>query len=274
MARLNPQAKTDPLVQSLASHLTEAGWLVYTEMLLGAIDSAERTGRVDVLALKRTYAVRAIAYEVKKTRGDFLRDVGSGKYGRYFRRCHQVYFAVPRGLVKVAEVPGDAGLITLNPDRGWSVAKAAPVHDAEVTGEMLLACMFRGQEQEATVRQLKDRVVWEENAEIAGRAKNLGVQIARRLRDVDSEWKQIEEAHQAIDNFLGEKSVDFNWSLLRLKRYLASLKGMTQFPVARDIVGVAHFLVGGEVDSWRKDGCRKALEKALLLLQDGGEERL
>ena len=118
------------LQTDLARHLRSVGWLTFTEIEVpGTEGDSYASGRVDVVAVKpHHYAQRDLrAYECKSTRSDFLHDVGSDKWRRYLLVFPRVYFAVPSGLVKKAEVPDEAGLIVQG-DNGWTTVKAARGH--------------------------------------------------------------------------------------------------------------------------------------------------
>jgi hypothetical protein len=65
--------------------------------------------RMDGWALKRTYTPpTTIGYEVKRTRGDFMRD---DKWPEYLPYCNHFYFVAPKGVIEKAEVPEGCGLV-------------------------------------------------------------------------------------------------------------------------------------------------------------------
>ncbi len=75
----------------------------------------------DGLAITRSYtSLRVTGYEVKVSRGDFLRD---GKYHLYLQYCNEFYFVVPAGMVKKEEIPDDIGLIYYYPETGKLMKK-------------------------------------------------------------------------------------------------------------------------------------------------------
>lgn len=65
--------------------------------------------RLDAWVLVKTWSPwTTIGYEIKRTRGDFVRDQ---KWQGYLPMCHLFYFLVPKGLVQPEELPADCGLL-------------------------------------------------------------------------------------------------------------------------------------------------------------------
>lgn len=68
--------------------------------------------RLDAWAIKKSWQnPLAIGYEIKVSRGDFLRDE---KWRSYLGLCNQFYFVAPHGVIKPEEVPKPAGLIMVS----------------------------------------------------------------------------------------------------------------------------------------------------------------
>lgn len=100
---------------------------------------AETSQIADVLTVKPSYEKLCISiYEVKVSRADFLTD---DKWRGYLPHCHRFYFAVPSGLVKIEEVPPEAGLIICG-EKNWTTVKAAPVRDVQIPYDTLLSLIF------------------------------------------------------------------------------------------------------------------------------------
>lgn len=82
--------------------------------------------RFDVWAMKRAYASPAMyGYEVKVSRGDFLRD---DKWRAYLPFCNQFSFACPWGLISVDELPPDVGLFYASKTGSRLFTKRKPVY--------------------------------------------------------------------------------------------------------------------------------------------------
>ncbi len=83
--------------------------------------------RADAIAVTFTSASgrRLIGYEIKATRGDWLRELRDPtKADAWGDSCHEWWVVAPAGIVKDDEVPGDWGLlVTRGP--GLTVARAA-----------------------------------------------------------------------------------------------------------------------------------------------------
>ena len=253
MPKFNPHNQVPEFNQSLADHLRAAGWAVYTEIPLGAVTTGPPVGRADVLALKKSYAVRAVIYECKTSRGDFQGDVNRGKYERYFDSAHQVYFATPAGMVKKEEVPSNCGLITRTEGKGWHTVKGASVRHFELPYTMLLACLFREQEEKVTARRLRDRLDLRDNIELRHRAKGIGCDVGRRLASVGEEWEKIREAQGIIDEFLKRKSRGIYDAVGELRRYVEDIRHLEAMPVAVELVQIASELVSGQRGTfWRQ----------------------
>ena len=67
-----------------------------------------RHNRIDCLAIKKSWANPCITgYEVKVSRSDFVQD---NKWQAYLHMCNELYFACPKGLIALDEVPENSGL--------------------------------------------------------------------------------------------------------------------------------------------------------------------
>ncbi len=132
------------LARDLAQTLQNENWMTWVNIPLGSVMwSSPQVA--DVLAMAKSFAHPVLKiYEIKVSRGDFFGDINRMKYKGYFRCAHQVYFAVPAGMVKVNELPDDGvGLITRS-DTGWHVVKGARLTDYELKEEILLKLLMKG----------------------------------------------------------------------------------------------------------------------------------
>ena len=192
------------LQTDLARHLRSVGWLTFTEIEVpGTEGDSYASGRVDVVAVKpHRYAQRDLrAYECKSSRRDFLHDVGADKWRRYLLVFPRVYFAVPSGLVKKAEVPEEAGLIVRG-ENGWSTVKAAQGHiPPNLSVNSILALLYRGYEQDKEVRNLRDRLIYNDRGAVRD-AKAFGWDTRRKLsqtvHELDPTLRSLKEAVEGI----------------------------------------------------------------------------
>jgi len=143
----------------------------------------------DVFTMRRSYTRPDLtAYEVKVSAADFRGDVHQGKYRRYLPLCNRLFFAFPTGLVRLEEVPVECGVILYNPAKGtWTVRKSAQRRECSLDQWEWQSLLFAIDERRSAVRVLRDRLIEEENASLAERARKLGVDIARRLAQVEGE---------------------------------------------------------------------------------------
>ncbi len=188
----------------LASHLRSVGWLTFTEIAIpGTEGDSYASGRVDVVAVKpHHYAQRDLrAYECKSSRQDFMRDVGADKWRRYLLVFPRVYFAVPSGLVKKAEVPDEAGLIVRG-ENGWTTVKAARGHiPPNLSVNSILALLYRGYEHDKEIRDVRDRLIYDDR-EAVQTAKAFGRDARRKLsqtvHELDPTLRALKEAVEEI----------------------------------------------------------------------------
>lgn len=89
-----------------------------------------REGRLlqfDAVALYKSWSQPEIrGYEIKVSRGDFLRDA---KYPCYLPYFHEFYFVVPKGLIKKEEIGEEGvGLMYYDPETGAITTKKRAIH--------------------------------------------------------------------------------------------------------------------------------------------------
>lgn len=152
---------------------------VWTEVpTIGGADNA--AGRMDVFAMRPRWGGihDTRAYEVKVNRRDFFDDVRSLKFTKYLSYCRRLYFAVPSGLVKAAEVPTGIGLITKTERGGWRTLVQPTMRDVQPTREFLIGLLNHqdivGREQ----RRIRDRVIAADNVVLAPQAHRMGRELS------------------------------------------------------------------------------------------------
>jgi hypothetical protein len=208
------------LKHDLAEHLRQAGWLTFTEVQVPGTGDGGMDGRVDVAAVKpHVYARKDIrAYEVKGVRSDFQRDVASQKWRRYLQVFHRVFFAAPTGVIRVEDVPDDAGLI-LRGSKGWTVVKSAKSHlPPALTADAVLALLYRGYEDYRAYRDLRTRMVFGPNGEVKD-CKTWGYNVSRRLAGTKHELEEpLAALLDIVKEYLGKEPED--WSVSELAHRL------------------------------------------------------
>lgn len=106
-----------------------------------------------------------IAYEIKVSRADFLHEIKNPeKRQQALSLSNYFYFAVPKGLVSVEEIPEECGLIEVNEDLTSRIKKKAPYRDTELaTWQFLCAIARRAVKAEDEVKRLhlENRALYE-----------------------------------------------------------------------------------------------------------------
>jgi hypothetical protein len=172
--------KHDELQEDLARHLRgNSDRMVWTNTQLGPAGSP----RPDVFSIDKSYAnFKADAYEIKVTVSDLRHDITAGKWQKYMQFAHRVWFAFPRGLVPVAEIPRECGII-LHGDGGWRAARK-PV--AQLLGTLprdaWLKLLIESCPSQAVGHRLSPRVASDWTVAQVVR-KKLGSEAAELFRD-------------------------------------------------------------------------------------------
>ena len=85
----------------------------------------------DAWTMRRSYKnQRYIGYEIKVSRGDFLRD---RKISEYLPFCNQLYIACPAGMLTRDEMPAEVGLIWVYQQSYYArTIKRAPIRGIEI----------------------------------------------------------------------------------------------------------------------------------------------
>jgi hypothetical protein len=115
-------SNTDPSVAALlldlverAIHASRSEWLYLRELRVGT--GGRRNGnaqRLDAFALNSLphTGMKRVCYEVKASRSDFLAELKHPLKRRIgMRYSNEFYFVTPAGLVDIAEIPAECGLV-------------------------------------------------------------------------------------------------------------------------------------------------------------------
>jgi hypothetical protein len=70
--------------------------------------------RLDAWVIRPGYPAHTIGYEIKVSRSDFLQD---NKWQNYLPYCDEFFFLCPQNLISALELPTEAGLIYVMPNR-------------------------------------------------------------------------------------------------------------------------------------------------------------
>lgn len=181
------------LLRDLADHCRQQGRLVFTDQLMGPAGSC----RPDVLAINKSYTRwNPTVYEIKVSRSDFLSDVKSGKWAKYYDAASAVSFAVPAGLVKKTEVPEKAGLI-IRHDNAWRYAKKPtiePIDNLDRFLWMALVMQLDGWNKQGNIRPREA-----DFSRAAERRHELGEQIRAFLNDSGGAEHRVKQLVSAAE---------------------------------------------------------------------------
>ncbi|WP_062105225.1 hypothetical protein [Bacillus niameyensis] len=101
-----------------------------------------------------------IVYEIKVSRSDFLSEISNpDKRQQALALSNYFYFATPKGLISVDEIPGECGLIEVNDDLSSRIKKKAPYRDTDVlTWQFLCSIARRACVAEKQVNDLQKQI--------------------------------------------------------------------------------------------------------------------
>jgi len=95
-------------------HASRSEWLFFRELRVGTGRRNGNVQRVDAFALNTLphTAMKRVCYEVKTSRADLLAELKHPLKRRIgMRYSNEFYFVIPAGLVDIAEIPAECGLV-------------------------------------------------------------------------------------------------------------------------------------------------------------------
>jgi len=95
-------------------HASRSEWLFFRELRVGTGRRNGNVQRLDAFALNSLphTAMKRVCYEAKTSRADFLAELKHPLKRRIgMRYSNEFYFVTPAGLVDVAEIPAECGLV-------------------------------------------------------------------------------------------------------------------------------------------------------------------
>ena len=95
-------------------HASRSEWLFFRELRVGTGRRNGNVQRLDAFALNSLphTGMKRVCYEVKASRSDFLAELKHPLKRRIgMRYSNEFYFVTPAGLVDVAEIPAECGLV-------------------------------------------------------------------------------------------------------------------------------------------------------------------
>ncbi|EGW36480.1 hypothetical protein [Desulfosporosinus sp. OT] len=148
-------AKT--ILKALRERHQEREWAFFRELRVGTGYRNVEKGlnpeqRLDAWAINLYPSKNflRIAYEIKVSRGDFLREINNPqKREQALQLSNQFYFAAPVGLIKPEEIPEEVGLIEVFDEWQSMIKVSAPVREGgELPWQFLASIARRVQREE------------------------------------------------------------------------------------------------------------------------------
>lgn len=132
-----------------SNYRQRSDWLHFSELRIGTGYGKDAEQRIDFWAMHTlpSERLRRVAFEVKVSRGDFLAELRQPrKRAVALLWSNEFYFAAPSGLIQVAELPPECGLVEYRLDEfgahlHWSVA--APWRDTPPCSWRFVAALLR-----------------------------------------------------------------------------------------------------------------------------------
>lgn len=132
------------------------GSVVIEELRISCGFDGEAARSIDIWGIEANASkgCTATAYEIKVSRGDFLRDIRNPFKQRGARLfSDKFYFVAPEGMINVREIPDWAGLIDAKPE-GLRTVVSAPFRSKDAPSWPLVVSMLR-REAIATPRKTR-----------------------------------------------------------------------------------------------------------------------
>lgn len=178
----------DALMEDLAGYLRGPDRMVWTDMQLGPSGSP----RPDVFTLQKSYSKPCpTAFEIKVSRSDFRADTTSGKWQTYLKFAGSVTFAVPDGLVTLADVPAGCGLI-VRKEAVWRYARRPTLQSITPPFSACMKLLIDGVSRCSAPRQPVPRTAtaWKEAESVR---KKFGEAVDRTARDLLGAQKNVDD---------------------------------------------------------------------------------
>lgn len=161
--------------------------------------------RMDAWAMNKSWAnPLTVAYEIKVSRGDFLKD---NKWTSYLPCCNQLYFVCPTGLIDVSEMSPDTGLMYVaKTGRMMVTKKKAPYRNVQIPETLwryILMCRAKIGAEEASEPFDKARM-WRDFIAEKREFSTIGWKVSKRIREhveaVEQKNRVLEEKFKTYDD--------------------------------------------------------------------------
>lgn len=124
-------------------HRDTREWICIKELRIGTGYTGGANRAIDLWAINtyKSKAHKAIAYEIKRSRSDFLRDVKKADKKHRGAKAYsdEFFYVAPEGMIKAEELPPWAGLIEIKPN-GWLIKEVEPLPSDKLRPSWNLMC--------------------------------------------------------------------------------------------------------------------------------------
>lgn len=151
------------------------------ECKTGPTQSASACPRMDAWVMRKSWSQwTTIAYEIKVSRGDFLRDE---KWRSYLPHCHELYFVAPLEVCAPDELPDQCGLLRVTTGGKRLICKKkAPVRDIPFPEDVFVYAMMC---RSRVVDEARPREqFWRDWMAQSDAKKDLGHAVSKKLRQL------------------------------------------------------------------------------------------
>lgn len=149
---------------------------------------------LDALAIRKSWTNQCFTgYEVKISRGDFLRDA---KFYTYEELCNCLYVVCPKGMIERTELPESVGLIYYDPDtKNLVTRKKAIYRDITYSPELLLYIIYSRLDSDRIPFYSSAREYFEDYIQNKDLNRRIGAQVSSKLikenNDLKSELERV-----------------------------------------------------------------------------------
>lgn len=240
----------DELMRDLVCHMrTNSSRMVWCDIPMGSAGSC----RPDVFTMMKSFTnPLPTTYEIKVSRADFLSDITSGKYQKYFKFSGAVLFAVPNGLIKKSELPDGCGLIVRH-DSSWRTVRRPTQNRVNIPWEIMQKLLLDGVDRISKDREIYPRKSSSWDLSKEARTK-LGDDICRMLKDTEAAESRLDGARTSADRIISsarvlaetmrsEESRHVSEIRLKLIRILNAKEGTSLGLLADNLEGYVHSLI-------------------------------
>lgn len=203
---MKDKEKTEKILKALQHHFTSWGRcnVLFPELRLGSGYSDIAQRRIDLFMISAEKGNYTTAFEIKVSRGDFLKDIKDNLKQRGARLYATNFFYVaPEGLIKPEEVPVWAGLMEYSfEDQRFRTKVPAPLSSRN-TPSWGLVCSL--------VRRVNEKIYRDKNADL----ENI-------ILSYENELKRALNLLKAIANktYTDEKTLEIQLAEYKYKNYV------------------------------------------------------